>query len=75
MECFKEMLDKNLVRRVLETGGRKRDSAVGGREVSEKSYIYIYNIYLYIHTHIYIYIYIYYRDILRVGEKCSRVEK
>ena len=69
MECFKEMLDKNLVRRVLETCGRKRDSAVGGREVSEKSYIY--NIYIYIHTHIYIY----YRDILRVGEKCSRVEK
>ena len=54
MECFKEMLDKNLVRRVLETCGRKRDSAVGGREVSEKSYIYI----LCIYTHTYIYIYI-----------------
>lgn len=44
MECCKEMLDKNLVRRVLEKCGRKRDSAVCGREVSEKSYIYIYYI-------------------------------
>lgn len=57
MECCKEMLDKNLVRRVLEKCGRKRDSAVCGREVSEKSYIYIY------------------KDILRVGEKCCRVER
>lgn len=39
MECCKEMLEKNLVSRVLEKCGRKRDSAVCGREVSEKSVI------------------------------------